>query len=126
MPFSSYPRVLLLVVVACCVCGCQQKAVTMADPDRAEAALRRVLDAWKAGQTPESLKTQAEPVHVSDSEWLGGARLVDYEVTSSQSAGFGWRCDVRLTIQSPSGATRKHMALYRIDTDPAIVVVHEE
>jgi hypothetical protein len=119
-------RLLVAAVVTLCAFGCQQKKIPTADPNRAESALRQVLDTWKVGQTPDSLAAQSEPIHVSDSEWQGGTQLLDYEITAGQTAGFGWRCDVMLTVKSSGGSPHKHMALYRIDTEPTIVVVHEE
>jgi hypothetical protein len=98
----------------------------MADADRATAALRTALDASKDGASPDSLKTSTPPIHVSDSEWASGNKLIDYSIESGQTAGFGWRCDVLLTVEEENGRTRQHRAMYRIDTDPAVVVVHEE
>jgi hypothetical protein len=31
-----------------------------------------------------------------------------------------------LTVESADGQTRQHPAMYRIDTEPAVVVIHEE
>jgi len=97
-----------------------------AEPDRARAALRAALEAWKEGESSESLMAATPPIHVSDSEWHQGNKLLDYELGEERSAGFGWRCDVQLTVQANVGRPRKHLAVYRVDTDPALVVVHEE
>jgi hypothetical protein len=105
--------------------GCASSTPQVADSERASAALRQALEAWKNGETPQSLAEGTPPIHVSDAEWAGGAKLLEYSIDAEQSAGFGWRCDVTLKVQSAEGQEREHAATYRIDTDPAIVVVHE-
>ena len=59
-------------------------------------------------------------------EWHDGNKLVEFELGAERSAGFGWRSEVQLTVEAKSGGTRKHLAVYHVDTEPAIVVVHEE
>jgi hypothetical protein len=109
-----------------CLTGCNDATPVAANPDRARVALETALEAWKKGDSHESLKTANPPIHVSDSEWHGGNTLVEFELGAERSAGFGWRCEVQLTVEAKSGGTRKHLAVYRVDTEPAIVVVHEE
>jgi hypothetical protein len=108
------------------VTGCSDVTPVAADPDRARVALETALEAWKKGETHESLKKADPPIHVSDSEWHGGNQLVEFELGAERSAGFGWRCEVQLTVEAKEGGKRKHLAVYRVDTEPAIVVVHEE
>lgn len=114
------------VCAVLCLSGCGDSEPPMAEPDRARGALKAALEAWKEGMTSESLMAATPPIHVSDSEWHAGNKLVEYELGEERSAGFGWRCDVQLTVQEQNGSTRKHLATYRVDTDPALVVVHEE
>ena len=105
--------------------GCTESTPRVADSERASAALRQALDAWKNGESPQSLAELNPPIHVNDAEWAGNAKLLEYSIDSEQAAGFGWRCDVSLTVQTAEGQKREHAATYRIDTDPALVVVHE-
>ncbi len=109
-----------------CLPGCSDAKPVVANPDRARVALETALEAWKKGAPHESLKAANPPIHVSDSEWHDGNKLVEYELRAERSAGFGWRCEVQLTVEAKDGGTRKHLAMYRVDTEPAIVVVHEE
>jgi hypothetical protein len=118
-------RALLIVLVVLLCAGCNRPAPAMADPDQATAALKSALDAWQRGDTTDSLLSAARPIHVGDAEWESGRRLLEYKILSGQTAGFGWRCDVLLTVQSEDGSVKEHPAMYRIDTDPAIVVIHE-
>lgn len=114
------------VALVAFVAGCGEPMPPSADPQRAEAALKTALDAWRRGDEPQALQAQTPPIHVSDTEWSNGAELKEYEIKSGQAAGLGWRCEVVLKVKDASGRTREHQASYRIDTDPAIVVVHEE
>jgi hypothetical protein len=121
------PRSALLALALVAVSiGCGESLPPAAEPDRAQAALRTALDAWKNGESPESLKTRNPAIYVSDTEWRNGAQLEQYEIESGQTAGLGWRCEVTLTVKNAQGGSRTHGASYRIDTDPQIVVVHEE
>jgi hypothetical protein len=106
--------------------GCNDPAPVAANPDRARVALETALKAWKKGEAHESLMSANPPIHVSDSEWHDGYKLIEFELGPERSAGYGWRCEVQLTVEAKDGGTRKHLAMYRVDTDPAIVVVHEE
>lgn len=117
---------LLAIVTAVCGLGCGASAPPVAESEAATAALKTALDAWLAGESSEALANRTPPIHVSDTEWKSGKKLTKYEVKSGQSAGFGWRCDVILTVQAGTGPAKQHSASYRIDTEPAIVVVHEE
>ncbi|MEX2174580.1 MAG: hypothetical protein WD872_09470 [Pirellulaceae bacterium] len=117
-------------LIAClsllCLTGCGDAKPVAANPDRARVALKTALETWKKGKPYESLKAATPPIHVSDSEWHGGHKLVEFELGAERSAGFGWRCEVQLTVEAKDGGARKHLAVYRVDTEPAIVVVHEE
>ena len=106
--------------------GCNDATPVAANPDRARVALETALVAWKKGDPYESLKAANPPIHVSDTEWHNGNKLVEFELGAERSAGFGWRCEVQLTVERKDGSTRKHLAVYHVDTEPAIVVVHEE
>jgi len=108
-----------------CLSGCGSRLPPVADPDRAAAALKTALEAWQQGASTESLAAASPPIHVSDVEWASGSKLTKYQIKSEQAAGLGWRCEVLLTVQRKDGRTKQYPASYRIDTDPAIVVVHE-
>jgi hypothetical protein len=106
--------------------GCNDAKPVAANPDRARVALETALAAWKKGESHQSLKAVEPPIHVSDPEWHNGTKLVEFELGAERSAGFGWRCEVQLTVEAKGGGTRKHLAVYHVDTEPAIVIVHEE
>lgn len=114
--------ILMMIAIGC---GGESKP-QMTDPEKAKATLQTVLDTWKKGDAYDSLQKGTPPIHVSDSEWQGGNQLVDYSIEEERAAGFGWRCQVLLTLKPKAGETQKRRASYRVDTEPALVVVHEE
>ncbi len=112
-------KVTTAVLVVFIISGCQRQRPQVVDPDRATATLRDVLDAWTSGAARESLLTASPPIHVADAEWIRGRKLLEYKVESGSS-------EVLLTVQTEDGMREQHAASYRIDTEPSLVVVHEE
>ncbi len=56
------------------------------DGDIASETLLLVMDAWKEGETPDSLQEQTPKIVVQDLDWIGGMKLVDYEVLGDGKA----------------------------------------
>jgi len=107
--------------------GCGAARPQPADPEVARPALRTALDAWKDGQTPQSLQARQPPIHVADREWAGGARLVSYEIAPKDELfGSDLRCQVRLTLRDRKGKERSKKATYSVGTRETLTVVRED
>ncbi len=119
-------KYILIILASSLAAGCRPTVPKQADAELANAALTSALGAWQQGATMQSLLSRTPPIHVSDAEWSRGNQLIEFEIKSGQAAGYGWRCDVLLTVSDKQETRKQHAALYRIDTDPTIVVVHEE
>lgn len=119
------PTFVALAAVCVALAGCGPTA-RQADPDAARAALRQALDAWKKGESPESLKAASSPVTVADQQWARGAKLIDYELSDKTTAnGFDQRFTATLTLADPAGKKTQKVA-YDVSTHPSLVVVRAE
>jgi hypothetical protein len=103
--------------------GCGSNPPPPADAEAAHTALRTALDAWKHGDTPDSLTEAQPPIHVSDWKWRTGVKLVRYEIAERDRAyGNDLRCSVELWIDSGKGKTVPEKAEYTVGTNPALTV----
>jgi hypothetical protein len=115
----------LLLMIGTSVAGCRNSPPPVASADQAQEALHTALEAWKKGQTAESLKASMPKIYVNDPDWRSEKELVKYEMGQGQAHGNSWHCDVILTLQDKSGtASEKHVG-YLIDTDPELVVIRD-
>jgi hypothetical protein len=119
----TIPRFFCLLLLG--VAGCSGPQPTAADPARAKAALQTALDAWKNGDSEDSLKQRQPAVYVNEPTWRAGHQLVKYQIDSEQQNGLSWRYEVLLTVQAGKGQPKQQQALYSVDTDPALVVVRD-
>jgi len=113
---------LLLVVAA----GCGQVLPPETDAGVARAALVAALDAWKAGETPESLEGRSPPVYIQDGAWARGAALESYEVTVEGRSGLSVRFEVALVLRQEDGEERERVARYIVDAAQAVVIRPEQ
>jgi hypothetical protein len=120
---------------ACCLAaalaaasGCGVgSSVHPADPTQAQAVLRTVLDAWKAGETPDALQKRTPPIHVADMDWRDGFRLVGYQADSEgKLVGYDMNYPVVLELKNPKGTAVKKKAVYTITTAPEVLVLRQE
>jgi hypothetical protein len=120
------PRAWPLAALALALAGCDS-ALPAVDPARAREALQSVLEAWRRGESPDSLRQQSPPVHVGDDDWKAGrAKLVRYEVADPPSpVGAGLRFRTTLTLQDARGKSRRQTVQYRVFTAPCLSVVRE-
>ena len=78
-----------------------------------------MLDAWKAGETPEDLAKRSPPIHVKDVDWSGGFRLVSYKAgDEGKLVGYDMNYPVVLELKSPKGKSVKKTAVYTVTTQP--------
>ena len=55
---------------------------------QARDALKIALDAWKKGETSQSLASSSTPMTVQDFEWDTGAKLIDYQLVDDGKGGW--------------------------------------
>lgn len=107
--------------------GCGGATPHTADATQAQEALHKVLDAWKAGDTPEKLAEQTPPIRVSDVDWTQGFKLVSYQLgEEGRLVGFDMNYAVVLELKSPKGKAVKKKAVYTVTTHPELLVLRQE
>jgi len=95
--------------VASLAAGCGPGTLeTKGDAAAAKATLAKVLDTWKAGQTPEDLHVGDPKIYASDEDWIAGRKLASYEILGDETVpnGAGWRVFANVTVTG-LGATGK-------------------
>src|SRR5689334_17618700 len=50
------------------------------DPPRAREALKVAMESWKKGDRIDALRSGSPPIVAQDFDWMGGHRLLAYEV----------------------------------------------
>lgn len=117
------PRGLLVAaLVALTGCSAGPPKAAPVEPEKALAALRTALDAWKAGKTPDSLGQANPPVVAQDLDWMAGAKLTDYKVLGEgtpEDANLRVRAQLTLVTQ---GRTATKTVTYIVGTDPKLTV----
>jgi len=130
----------LWVVAACLVVlatlllpGCSNSSVANpVDELQARDALKIALDAWKKGETSQSLASSSTPMTVQDFEWDTGSKLIDYELVGDGRAdGPNLRIQVKLTTTGESVKGKKEAkptekkASYVVGTSPRLTVFRD-
>ena len=93
------------------------------DADRAREVLKTALDVWKKGDTPDTLKSSSPTITAQDLDWLGGAKLVNYELTGdSKSVEANLYVPVTLTLTTATGKEVKKKVTYIVATSPYLSV----
>jgi hypothetical protein len=107
--------------------GSSASAPAAVDTSQARDLLTSTLDAWRSGETADSLATRSPAVHVKDYEWRGGAKLEAYEVKGTGTpSGPEWRCQVLLTLRGNDGKLKKRPASYSVATSPVIAIIRDD
>jgi hypothetical protein len=130
----------LWVVAACLVAlatlfisGCGNSSVASpVDALQARDALKIALDAWKKGETSQSLASASTPMTVQDFEWDTGAKLVEYRlVDEGRADGPNLRIQVMLTTTGEPAKGQKQAkpaekpASYVVGTSPRLTVFRD-
>ena len=101
-------------------------AASRVRPGPGAAALCAAPSAWKAGQTPATLRETAS-IRVADEDWLAGRRLTEFQVAApGQLIGPSLRCPVDLTLEDPQGRPRRKRVVYTVATRPATTIVRQD
>jgi hypothetical protein len=108
------------------VVGCGARTYPDANPTEATDILRMALDAWKKGETPESLHQRQPPIYFNEPEHKAGTKLIDYKMEGSPGMyGRQVRCMVSLTLESKGGKKTEKDIPYLVDTTPNNVIARE-
>ena len=108
--------------------GCSQNYTPPAETSSTEAvgAITAVLDAWRSGQTPESLRDQKPSIIVADEDWQSKSELHSYQLFDlPASGGVSARIGALLELSGPQGRVRKEVR-YLVSTNPIVSVVRED
>ena len=116
--------VISLAIAVALLGGCSRPPwAGTVDADRAGEALKTALDVWKKGDTPDALKNNTPAITAQDLDWLGGAKLVNYEVTGEGKAvESSLYVPVTLTLAPPKGKEVKKKVTYVVSTSPYLSV----
>jgi hypothetical protein len=113
---------LAFAVIRLAGCSSGQRAAPV-DPDRARDALRLTLDGWKKGDQPTALQEGTPSITVQDFDWMGGARLMDYQVDGEGKAiEANLYVPVKLTLRTKEGKEVKKTVSYIVGTSPRVTV----
>ena len=116
---------LLLVMMLSAGCGDSGHAAPV-NPDRARDALRTALESWKNGDRLEALQSASPSIVVQDFDWMGGQKLVAYEVTGDgKDDDANLRIPVKLTLKNPKGKEVKKTVSYVVGTSPSLTVFRD-
>jgi len=112
--------------ILCQGCGGGPGRAAPVDSPRAREALRTALESWKKGEPPATLKSASPSIVVQDLDWMGGSKLVDYEITGEgKFDDANLRIPVKLTLKSPAGKDVKKGVSYVVGTDPVLTVFRD-
>jgi hypothetical protein len=123
---GQVPRcfVISLAIVVALLGGCSgPQRGTPADGERAREVLKTALDVWKKGDTPAALNNNTPAITAQDLDWLGGATLVNYEVTGDgKSFEANYHVPVTLTLKMAKGKEVKKKVTYIVAMSPYVSV----
>jgi hypothetical protein len=103
-------------------CGARISAAPL-DTAKAHQALKTTLDAWKAGADASTLKSNSPAIVAQDLEWLGGAKLLSYEIEGEGTpVDSNLRVPVKLTLRTQDGRETAKDVNYLVGTSPALTV----
>ena len=123
----------LVVLATLLLPGCSNSSVANpVDVPQARDALKIALDAWKKGETSQSLASSSTPMTVQDFEWDTGAKLIDYQlVDDGRADGPNLRIQVKLTTIGEPVKGKKEAkpaekkASYVVGTSPRLTVFRD-
>lgn len=106
--------------------GCGGPRLYKVKPEVARQTLTQVLDQWKSGETPESLRSAQPEIVVQDFDWSGGATLVNYEVLGDgEPRDANLVAKVKLTLLNSEGKESTKNVTYLVGTQPVLTVFRD-
>ena len=88
----------LLSFTGCSNTGDYDAADHQVDSETAKSTLISVLDGWKAGDKPDAWQQKTPSVVIQDLDWIGGAKLTNYEIISETAIDANLHCEVKLSF----------------------------
>jgi hypothetical protein len=116
----------LLLCVAFASVGCSgSNTPSASDPAAGKETLRKVLDAWKGGESYATFKAANPSLTVVILPWEKGVKLTEYTIDDkSDMNGYDVKFTVRETTSDGKKAGEK--ATYNVSTTPKVVVIRAE
>lgn len=107
--------------------GCGEALPPPSEPDQARQALTAALDAWKRGETPDSLASAPDPVRILDREWEDGLALLDYELKGDgHQLGLSIQQAVALELETPKKRVVRKTVNYVVSAGSPPVVARQD
>ena len=127
MTRKCFFRASFLALAALGVAGCSESfAPTPLNTSKAQEALKTTLEAWKKGDDITSLKNGSPAITAQDLDWLGGAKLVGYQIQGDgKPVDSNLRASVELTLKSSDGKDVVKTVNYLVTTSPSITVFRD-
>lgn len=113
---------LALLGLVQCGCGGPYQSAPV-NVNKAHETLVTALDSWKNGDPAESLQEQSPAIVVQDFDWIGGMKLLDYEVVDEGTpVDANLVANVKLKLQDKRGTKSDKTVTYHVGTAPALTV----
>jgi hypothetical protein len=108
--------------------GCSSgPAVLVGDHDEAKTIVSTALDAWKAGEKPDKLRSETPKIIVADEDWQSGSALKAYQVTGTPlEAGGHWRVSALLTLSANGKSETQKNVAYAVTMEPEITILRAD
>jgi hypothetical protein len=115
--------IVALIATACLAgCGARQRAAPL-DVELAREVLKTSLEAWKKGDSADSLKNGSPSIIAQDPDWVTGARLVAYTSDGDdRRVAENLFVPVKLTLKLKNGKQATKNVTYVIGTSPQVMV----
>lgn len=114
------------VVIGLIVGGCGGPRLYKVDPDVARRTLTHALDQWKSGADPESLRAAKPEIVVQDFDWIGGAKLQQYEILGDgEPRDANLVVKVKLTLRDQEEKESSKVVTYLVGTAPVLTVFRD-
>lgn len=98
------------------------------DAPKAREALKTVLEGWKRGDAPKSLRSSVTPITVQDFDWMNGLTLVDYRIIDDGKpldANLSVPVKLTLTGGPAKKKPRDKTVYYLVGTSPETTVFRD-
>jgi hypothetical protein len=116
---------LIVIAAGLAVGGCAD-AEAQQELDFARASVERSLEAWKSGETAESLRASPNPIEFHDDDWQQAARLIDYQIVQVYHDTDGSpRCAVTLTVQRGKREPERIQETYQVVAKPKVIIARD-
>lgn len=116
------PGILVLFTLIQCGCGGPYQSAPV-NVDKAHETLTLAMDSWKNGDQADSLQDQSPAIVVQDFDWIGGMKLLDYEIIDDgKPVDANLVANVKLKLQDKRGTKSEKTVTYHVGTAPALTV----